>query len=143
MAKLIFAQRSQVLRRFEKALYADPEQDLNKLWRDLVSTYQLITPPAGRNSPDRASKIHIATAPCYYHNYLLGYVLAQQRREQMRIIAPQSPSLVNQTQVGKRFQQTIFAPGSSINWRELVIQSTGQNLNPDIFVQSIKEKLSS
>lgn len=141
--KLIFAQWVQVLRRFEKALYENPEQDLNKLWRDLVTKYQGITPPAGRNSPDRATKIHIATAPCYYHNYLLWFVLAEQRRKKMEEIAPNSPSLVGQKQVGKRFVENIFTPGSSISWRELVRKSTGQDLNIDVFVQAIKEKLSS
>ncbi len=141
--KLIFAQRVQVLRRFEKAMYADPEQDLNKLWRDLVSEYQLITPPAGRNSPDRATKIHIATSPCYYHNYLLGYVLAEQRGEIIKELAPSKPSLVGEKQIGDRFIQNVFAPGSAISWRELVRKSTGQDLNSDFFVQSITEKLSS
>jgi peptidyl-dipeptidase A len=141
--KLIFAQWAQVLRRFEKALYADPDQDLNKLWRDLVSTYQLITPPVGRNSPDRATKIHIATSPCYYHNYLLGYVLSEQRAEKIKELAPLKPSLIGQKQIGERFIQNVFAPGSSLSWRELVRQSTGKNLNIDIFVEAIKEKLSS
>ena len=28
--------------------------------------------------PDWATKIHIALYPCYYHNYLLGELLASQ-----------------------------------------------------------------
>lgn len=141
--KLIFAQWAQVLRRFEKAMYADPEQDLNKLWRDLVSTYQLITPPAGRNSPDRATKIHIATSPCYYHNYLLGYVLAEQRGEKIKELAPDTPSLIGQKQIGERFIQNVFAPGSLLSWRDLVRKSTGQDLSSDFFVQSLSKNLSS
>lgn len=141
--KLIFAQRVQVLRRFEKELYNNPEQDLNKLWRDLVAKYQWITAPADRNSPDRATKIHIATVPCYYHNYLLWYVLAEQRRKKMEEISPEKSNLIGQKQVGKRFTENVFKPGSSISWRELVRKSTWQDLNIDIFVKSIKEKLSS
>ena len=34
--------------------------------------------PEGRNEPDWATKIHIASYPCYYHNYLLGELLASQ-----------------------------------------------------------------
>lgn len=140
--KIIFAQRAQVIRRFEKELYANPEQDLNKLWRDLVSEYQGLTPPAGRNSPDRATKIHIATSPCYYHNYLLGYILSQQRRGKIQDISSENMSLVGAKQVGKRFIDTVFSPWASITWRELVRNSTGQDLSPDIFVQSIQKKLS-
>ena len=59
-------------------MYDNPDQDLNKLWWDLVEKYQLLKRPEGRNEPDWATKIHIATYPCYYHNYLLGEFLAQQ-----------------------------------------------------------------
>ena len=34
--------------------------------------------PEGRNMPDWATKIHVALYPCYYHNYLLGELLASQ-----------------------------------------------------------------
>ena len=37
---LIFSRWCQVMLRFEKAIYADPDQDLNELWWDLVEKYQ-------------------------------------------------------------------------------------------------------
>ena len=58
--------------RFEAALYKNPGQDLNRLWWDLVEKYQGITRPENRNAPDFASKIHVVSAPCYYHNYMMG-----------------------------------------------------------------------
>lgn len=61
----------------------------------------------------------------------------------MKELAPNTPSLVGQKQIGKWFVENVFAPGSSISWRDLVRQSTGQDLNSDVFVQAIKEKLSS
>src|SRR2546423_8955483 len=64
--------------RFEKALYQDPERDLNKLWWDLVERYQGLRRPEGRNAPDYASKIHIVSAPAYYHNYMMGQLFASQ-----------------------------------------------------------------
>ena len=69
---------NQVVLRFEKAMYEDPKQDLNKLWWDLVEKYQLIKRPEGRNAPDYASKIHIVSAPAYYHNYMMGQLFASQ-----------------------------------------------------------------
>ena len=57
---------------------AHPEQDLNKLWWDLVEKHQGLQRPAGRNAPDYASKIHIVSAPCYYHNYMMGELFACQ-----------------------------------------------------------------
>ena len=65
--------------RFEKSLYQNPEQDLQDLRWSLVEQYQLLHRPANRETAaDWATKIHIATAPCYYHNYLLGELLASQ-----------------------------------------------------------------
>ena len=34
--------------------------------------------PTGRNAPDYASKIHIVSAPVYYHNYMMGELFASQ-----------------------------------------------------------------
>ena len=63
---------------FERALYADPEADLDTLWWELVSRYQGVTPPDGRRAPDWAAKIHIAVAPVYYHTYLYGAIVGLQ-----------------------------------------------------------------
>ena len=64
--------------RFEKSMYENPDQDLNQLWWDMVEKYQMLAKPEGRNMPDWATKIHVALYPCYYHNYLLGELLASQ-----------------------------------------------------------------
>ena len=60
---LIFSRWCQVMLRFEKGMYENPEQDLNKLWWDTVEKYQLLRRPAGRNAPDYGSKFHIVGAP--------------------------------------------------------------------------------
>ena len=75
---LIFSRWCQVMLRFEKGMYENPDQDLNKLWWDLVEKYQLVKRPPGRNAPDYASKIHIVSAPVYYHNYMMGELFASQ-----------------------------------------------------------------
>ena len=75
---LVFSRWCQVMFRFEKALYDNPDQDLNTLWWDLVERYQMVNRPEGRNAPDYASKIHIVSAPAYYHNYLMGELFADQ-----------------------------------------------------------------
>ena len=75
---LVFSRWCQVMFRFEKALYENPDQDLNTLWWDLVEKYQLVHRPEGRNAPDYASKIHIVSAPAYYHNYMMGELFADQ-----------------------------------------------------------------
>jgi len=78
LEQIVFCRWSMVMYWFEKALYENPEQDLNELWWQLVEEYQMIKRPLERNAPDWATKIHIATFPCYYHNYMLGEIYASQ-----------------------------------------------------------------
>src|SRR6202034_57054 len=75
---LIFSRWCQVMLRFEKGMYEDPDQDLNKLWWDLVEKYQMVKRPPNRSAPDYAAKIHIVSAPVYYHNYMMGELFASQ-----------------------------------------------------------------
>ena len=58
---LIFSRWCQVMLPFEKAMYENPDQDLNKLWWDLVKKYQMVKRPAARSATDYASKIHIVS----------------------------------------------------------------------------------
>ena len=44
---LVFAPWVQVMTRFERELYRDPDQDLGAVWWRLVERYQRIAPPAG------------------------------------------------------------------------------------------------
>ena len=76
--KLILCRWILVMYHFERLLYLNPDQDLNTLWWKIVEKYQLIKSPYNRSAPDWASKIHFSVAPCYYHNYLLGEILASQ-----------------------------------------------------------------
>ena len=55
--------------RFEKAMYENPAQDLNKLWWDLVEKYQQVKQPKDRDAPVHGSKIHVAARAVYYHSY--------------------------------------------------------------------------
>lgn len=77
---MIFARWTLVMFHFEKALYEHPQQDLNRLWWDLVERFQQLHRPAGRNEPDWAAKPHFTIAPVYYHNYMLGELFASQLR---------------------------------------------------------------
>lgn len=132
--QLVFSRWVQVMYRFEKAMYEDPEQDLNTLWWDLVEKYQMIKRPVDRNEPDWATKIHIATSPCYYHNYLLGELLASQLLYYIANTIIHSPdvrleSFANKKEVGTFLIDKIFKPGSIYHWSELIERATGEPLS--------------
>lgn len=139
LAQIIFARWCQVMMRFERALYADPSQDLNGLWWDLVERYQMVARPAGRDEPDWASKIHIVSAPVYYHNYMLGELFASQLDHaiQSRVLKTTNgrASLVNAPAVGTFLRENVFVAGKRYRWDELVRRATGEPLAPDHFVE--------
>jgi len=134
---LIFSRWCQVMLRFEKEMYAHPDQDLNKLWYDLVDRYQQVRRPEGRNAPDYAAKIHIVTAPAYYHNYVLGQMFAcQVFRTIARDVLKTDPSkaLFNgNKEVGKFLKERIFSHGRMYSWNDLVRRATGEELKPRAF----------
>jgi len=137
---LVFSRWSQVMYRFEKAMYENPDQDLNKLWWDLVEKYQMIKKPVDRNEPDWASKIHIAVYPCYYHNYLMGELLASQLHYYMteNIIKSDdysNQSYFNQPKIGEFLINHIFKPGAKYEWNEMIEKATGEKLTAKYYAK--------
>jgi peptidyl-dipeptidase A len=140
---LIFAAWSQVMFRFEKAMYENPNQDLNRLWWDLVEKYQMIHRPEKRNAPDYAAKIHMAQTPAYYHNYLMGQLFAAQVHHTLaREVLHQEPrraSYIGHKEVGEYLKTRVFAPGAVLSWNELTKFATGEELNPKAFAEDLKQ----
>src|SRR3990172_1947575 len=107
--RLIFTRWVLVMTNFERALYADPERDLDTLWWDLVERFQMVKRPKGRSAPDWAAKIHIALAPVYYQNYELGHLVGAQLRNRLK---KHAGGIVGRTQAGQWLIAHFFAPGA-------------------------------
>jgi len=133
LEQVVFSRWAQVMYRFEKGMYENPDRDLNALWWELVEKYQMMKKPAGRNEPDWATKIHVAAYPAYYHNYLLGELLASQLYNYIcsKVVAsPESPSFVGQPEVGAFLSEKVFKPGMRYHWNEMIEKATGERLTP-------------
>ena len=130
LEKLVFSRWCQVMFRFEKGMYENPDQDLNKLWWDIAEQYQLIKRPQDWDNPDWASKIHIASYPCYYHNYLLGDLLAAQLNAyiQENILGEMESSYTGHPELGEYLVENVFKPGSRYYWNEMIERATGEKL---------------
>jgi len=142
---LIFSRWCQVMFRFEKGMYENPDQDLNKLWWDLVEKYQLVKRPQGRNAPDYASKIHIVSAPCYYHNYMMGELFACQVHRALceKLYPgkdPETVTYVGDPRVGDFMRERVFAPGRLLPWNELTKHATGVGLSAESFAADLGAK---
>ncbi len=137
--QILFARWAMVMFNFEKQLYADPDQDLNNLWWDLVEKYQFIKRPPGPVDAGWASKLHFTTAPCYYHNYMLGELLASQLHhyivhEVFRLQSDEGVSYVGDKRLGDYLRENVFGPGALYSWNEMIERATGEPLTPKYFV---------
>ncbi len=126
LAALIFARWVMVMVNFERALYEDPERDLDTLWWSLVEKYQFVRRPEGRSMPDWATKYHVALVPAYYQNYLIGKMVSIQWEHWL---ADNVGSLVNSREAGDYFRQRVFAPGATRPWNDALEYATGEKLN--------------
>ena len=144
LEQLTFSRWVQVVYRFEKAMYENPDQDLSKLWWDLVEKYQMLKRPEGRNKPDYASKIHIALYPAYYHNYLMGELLASQYyayivKNVLHSEDLKNQSFVNKPEVGSYLLEKIFKPGTKYYWNEMIEKATGEKLTAKYYAKQFVE----
>jgi peptidyl-dipeptidase A len=144
LQQLIFSRWTQVVYRFEKGMYENPDQDLNKLWWDLVEKYQMLKRSEGRNEPDWASKIHIASYPCYYHNYQLGELLASQldyyiADKVLKSGDPNNESFFNKKDVGKYLIDEVFSVGEKYKWNEMIEKATGEKLTAKYYAKQFVE----
>jgi peptidyl-dipeptidase A len=140
---LIFSRWAQVMFRFEKELYRDPQQDLNKLWWDLVEKYQLQRRPEGRNSPDYASKIHVVSAPAYYHNYLLGELFACQlhaaiARDVLKRRDAADAIYTRDERIGKYLREKLFSQGALHSWNDVTRHASGADLSAQAFAAELQ-----
>ena len=140
LKQLIFARWAMVMYTFEKEMYADPDQDLNALWWQLVERFQMVKKPAHRDAPDWAAKIHIALYPVYYHNYLLGELFASQLHNHivfsiLNLEDDAGVSYVKESAVGEYLSEYVFRPGSEAPWGEMVEKATGEPLSAKFFVE--------
>ena len=139
LKQLIFARWAMVMYNFEKALYARPDQDLNTLWWDMVEKYQMVTRPPHRDEPDWAAKIHFSIAPCYYHNYMLGELLASQFHNTLvhnvlKLDSDKDVGYVKQEEMGRFLSGKVFRVGNLHHWNEMIKRATGERLTAKYFV---------
>jgi len=139
LKQLVFARWCQTMFRFERELYKNPDQDLNKLWWDIVEKYQFVKRPEGRDEPDWATKIHIVSSPVYYHNYMLGEMIASQFSHYVvtKILdaRPGNVDIYGRKEVGDYFRNVVYKPGDLYPWNKHIEVVTGEPLTAKYFVE--------
>ncbi len=138
--QVLFARWAMVMYNFEKQLYVNPEQDLDKLWWDMVEKYQFMNRPEQGCESGWASKLHFVGAPCYYHNYLLGELFASQvhyyvAENVLGVNADESISYIGDERLGEYLKEKVLGPGCRYHWNEMIERATGEKLSPKYFVK--------
>lgn len=138
--QILFVQWASVMYNFERQLYANPDQDLNSLGWEMVEKYQLIKRPPGPPDAGWASKLHFTTAPCYYHNYMLGELLASQLHYHIvyrvfRLESDHGVSYAGDQRVGHYLRENVFGPGAIYPWNEMIERATSEPLTPKYFIR--------
>ncbi|HEY2380350.1 MAG TPA: M2 family metallopeptidase [Terriglobia bacterium] len=132
---LIFLRWAITLVRFERELYKNSGQNLNRLWWEYVERFQKVTPPPNRDQADWASKNHLATSPVYYQNYVLGELMASQLLQYIHRNVVKSESYAGNAPIGGYLVEKVFKPGSRYDWNTMLQRATGEDLNPEHFVR--------
>lgn len=131
---VVFARWVLVMTSFERALYADPDADLDATWWELVTRFQQLTPPDGRRAPDWAAKIHVACVPVYYHAYLYGGLTAAQLAATLERDAG---GIVDRPAAGALLAERVFRPGVGERWDRLLERATGEPLTAGYYAAEI------
>ncbi len=131
-AMLVFTRWCLVMTHFERSMYAEPDADLNTLWWDIVERFQMLKRPPKRDEPDWAAKLHLALAPVYYHNYMLGEMTASQL-EQYITTTISANGQAGSPLVGQFLREKLFAPGARMRWDDRLEDVTGKPLSAECF----------
>ena len=75
--------------------------------------------------------------PVYYHNYVLGNLTAAQLRHHLEKNVVGGP-FYGSAMAGRYLQEAVFGPGARNGWEDTVLEATGEMLNPDYFVKSLR-----
>lgn len=135
--KLVFSRWCQTMVRFERELYRNPHRDLDSLWWEMVNRYQFVNIPPDRSVPDWAAKIHFVTSPAYYHNYILGALIAAQLNGHIRAGITEDIT-AGGDQLSGYLKKNIFGPGNLYRWDRLLEKATGESVKPDYYTESLK-----
>ena len=135
--QLVFTRWVMVMVHFERGLYADPSQNLNRLWWDLVERFQGVSRPEGRpDAADWACKLHVALAPAYYHNYLMGDLMASQLDAWLRREVG-TDHWFERAEAGELLREQLFRDGARRAWNEALRHTTGSSLDPAHYVEQL------
>ena len=119
---------------FEKQMYANPDQNIPKLWYEMQHKFM------NRNIPEVldnhwASVPHFLSHPAYLQNYLRAEIMAAQIYEAAH---EKLGNLSENTNTAEFFRKKLFRVGASLTEDEVIKKVTGKELNVEAFCKQFK-----
>ena len=68
-----------------------------------------------------------------------GQLLNHMAKKILKTKDPAGLDLIGQPELGRYLKEKIFKPGKSLRWDQLLIQATGESLNPKYFAEQFVE----
>ena len=70
-------------------------------------------------------------------DYVLGHLIVAQLRHHLEERVAGEPFFMREV-AGRYLQEALFGPGARSRWEDTVLRATGERLNPDYFVNSLR-----
>ena len=121
---------------FEKQLYENPEQDIPKLWYDLVQKYMGYNPPEEMHN-EWATVQMFLTHPAYTQNYMRAIVMSEQIYDSAR--EKLGGNLSDNKDTAKFFEDNIFQYGCSKTEDEILKIVSGKELSSEAFCKQLEK----
>lgn len=123
---------------FEKQMYANPNQDLPKLWYKLNNKYFNRPIPKKLDNRWASERVHIVSNPVYYQNYLRAEIMASQIYD---AASAKLGKLTENPNTAEFFRKNIFRYGSSLTEEQILKKLTGKGLDAAAFCKQFERLL--
>lgn len=118
---------------FEQEMYKDPFADLDKLYRDIFEKYMKF--PCPEKTGIWTNETSYVNRPVSLQNRLIGECIAAQIQH---YLDRKYGSVLDNQATREFLVQNFYRFGNSEDWMTLLIRGTGEELNPNYLVESIK-----
>lgn len=118
---------------FEKAMYENPDQNLQLLWHNLKVKY------TGSNDKNElnnnwATILHFISHPCYIQNYFRAKLIKAQMYKHLH---KELGNLTENKNTAAYLNNNLFKYGTSMEENELIEKFTGESLSSKAFCESL------
>ncbi|MCK6259447.1 M2 family metallopeptidase [Fictibacillus sp. KIGAM418] len=122
---------------FEYELYANPSQNLNKLWWDIVEDTQRLKRPDNWDHAYWANKTQLTTLPVHSSHSLFGEVLSSQ----FHVLLHRTFGDSTNDESLRYLKENIFSKGNSVYWKRLLFDAFKSDIMPEYLIHEIQNNI--